>query len=190
MKAVDDNGIVALYLLRDEAAIRQTAEKYGGRLRALAYGIVRDPQTAEECENDAYLEAWRSIPPHEPRDYLYAFLARITRHISLNRCRDRGRLKPPLAGGLRSALFFPTCKHGEWLRLHVCPWAILPPPMWTVRPSPYGGRLPSDQQAMTVGSTVCPPCAGMTTQRQSGGVNAPPFEARFNDSRFLPLWTR
>lgn len=85
--------IVELYLRRDEAAIAQTIQKYGSRLRALSRGIVGDEQTAEECENDTYLEAWRSIPPHEPRDYLYAFLARITRHISLNCCRERGRLK-------------------------------------------------------------------------------------------------
>jgi RNA polymerase sigma factor (sigma-70 family) len=93
MKALDDNRIVELFLLRDETAIKQTIEKYGSRLRFLAYGIVNDLQTAEECENDTYMEAWNTIPPHEPRDYLYAFLARITRHISLNRCRDRRRLK-------------------------------------------------------------------------------------------------
>ena len=34
-----------------------------------------------------------TIPPHEPRSYLYAFLARIIRHLSLNCCRDRSRLK-------------------------------------------------------------------------------------------------
>ncbi len=88
-----DNEIVELFLRRDEAAIERTAEKYGGRLRSLAYGIVTDRQTAEECENDAYLEAWDSIPPHEPRSYLYAFLARIVRHIGLDRCRERTRLK-------------------------------------------------------------------------------------------------
>lgn len=33
------------------------------------------------------------IPPHEPRTYLFAFLARIARHLSLNFCRDRSRLK-------------------------------------------------------------------------------------------------
>lgn len=90
---MDDDRIVTLYLLRDEVAVKQTAEKYGGRLRSLAYGIVNDRQTAEECENDTYMEVWNTIPPHEPRSYLYAFLARITRHISLNCCRDRTRLK-------------------------------------------------------------------------------------------------
>ena len=93
MKALDDNKIVELYLQRDETAIKQITEKYGSRLRSLAYGIVNDLQTAEECENDTYIESWNSIPPHEPRNYLYAFLARITRHISLNCCRDRSRLK-------------------------------------------------------------------------------------------------
>ena len=90
---MDDGKIVELFLRRDEAAIQHTAEKYGRQLRALSQGIVKDPQTAEECENDTYGEAWRSIPPNEPKDYLYAFLRRITRHISLNRCRDRSRLK-------------------------------------------------------------------------------------------------
>lgn len=90
---MNDSLIVDLYLSRDETAIKQTSEKFGSRLRSLSYGIVKDRQTVEECENDTYLEAWNAIPPHEPRSYLYAFLARITRHLSLNCCRERNRLK-------------------------------------------------------------------------------------------------
>ncbi len=90
---MDDSAIVELFLRRDEAAIGETLSKYGRRLRALAYGIVGDRQIAEECENDTYLEAWKRIPPNEPKSYLYAFLARITRHVSLNRCRELHRLK-------------------------------------------------------------------------------------------------
>lgn len=93
MKALDDNRIVDLYLSRDEAAISQTSEKYGSRLRNVAYGIVEDLHTAEECENDTYMEAWNSIPPHEPKSYLFAFLARITRHIALDFCKECSRLK-------------------------------------------------------------------------------------------------
>lgn len=90
---MDDNKIVQLYLSRNQEAISQTAEKYGARLRSLAYGIVDDPLTAEECENDTYFKAWNTIPPNQPQSYLYAFLARITRNISLNSCRSRTRLK-------------------------------------------------------------------------------------------------
>ena len=90
---MEDAKIVALFLHRDELAIQLTAEKYGTRLRSFSYGITQDLQTAQECENDTYMQAWNSIPPQEPRAYLYGFLARIIRHISLNRCRDRNRLK-------------------------------------------------------------------------------------------------
>ena len=90
---MDDPTIVDLYLQRDETAIQETAQKYGRRLRSLAYGFVENLQTAEECENDTYMEAWESIPPHEPRNYLYPFLARITRHIALDFCRNSSRLK-------------------------------------------------------------------------------------------------
>ena len=90
---MDDQRIVELYLLRDEAAIEHTKEKYGNRLRSLSYGIVADSQTAEECENDTYMKIWNTVPPHEPRTYLYPFLARIIRHISLNCCRSRNSLK-------------------------------------------------------------------------------------------------
>lgn len=93
MKDLEDSSIVDLYLDRDENAIVQTARKYGNRLRSLALGIVADSFTAEECENDTYLETWQSIPPHEPRSYFYPFLARITRHKSLNCCRERNSLK-------------------------------------------------------------------------------------------------
>lgn len=85
---MEDSLIVELFLQRNESAISESSEKYGSRLRSLALGITEDALTAEECENDTYLEAWKRIPPHEPRKYLYAFLARITRHLALNRIRE------------------------------------------------------------------------------------------------------
>ena len=90
---MDDDHIVDLFLARDESAIRHTREKFGPRLRTLSQRIVQDPRDAEECECDTYLGAWNSIPPHEPREYLFAFLARITRHLSLDLCRRSRRLK-------------------------------------------------------------------------------------------------
>lgn len=90
---MDDTRIVDLYLTRDEAAIATAAAKYGARLRALALTVTADAPTAEECENDTYLAAWRSIPPHEPRNYLWAFLARLTRHAALDSVRARRTAK-------------------------------------------------------------------------------------------------
>lgn len=93
IQKLEDNMIVELYLRRDEMAIEYSAEKYGRRLRSLSLSLTQDAQTSEECENDTYNEAWKLIPPNEPRDYLYAFLARIIRHISIDRCRVKSSLK-------------------------------------------------------------------------------------------------
>ena len=73
---VDDDEIVELFLKKDESAIIHTAEKYGCRLRSISQRITADILTAEECENDTYLEAWNRIPPNEPRTYLIAFLSK------------------------------------------------------------------------------------------------------------------
>lgn len=57
---------------------------------------MKDVLSAEECENDTYLEAWNRIPPHDPTDYLYAFLARYGLSeskvkMTLLRCRKKLR---------------------------------------------------------------------------------------------------
>ena len=85
---MDDPTIVDLYLRRDESAIKETAYKYGRRLRSLANGIVDDPETAEECENDTYLAAWNTIPPQNPRAFS-AFLGKIIRNLSFKRLRSK-----------------------------------------------------------------------------------------------------
>ncbi len=81
---MEDRGIIELYFARDEAAIRETAGKYGMRLRAISRSITENDADALECVNDTYLAVWNSIPPHRPEAYFFAYLARIVRHLSLN----------------------------------------------------------------------------------------------------------
>ncbi len=90
---MEDNEIVDLFLARDEEAINKTAEKYGKKLRSLAYCVCKEITTAEECENDTYLKAWESIPPHTPKTYLFSFLAKITRCIAIDRVKEETRQK-------------------------------------------------------------------------------------------------
>lgn len=90
---MDDREIVRLFFARDEQAIAHTSEKYGRKLRFLAKNIVEDEETARECENSTYFEAWNAIPPHDPAEYLFPFLARIARHLALNVCRSRNQQK-------------------------------------------------------------------------------------------------
>lgn len=90
---MEDNDIVVLFLARNEDAISKTTEKYGVQLRKIAYGILSNHESAEECENDTYQKAWESIPPNEPRDHLFSYLGRIVRNIALNRLKAENRKK-------------------------------------------------------------------------------------------------
>ncbi len=83
---MDDAKIVQLYWDRNEQAIPATADKYGNYCTAIARNILSNHEDAEECVNDTYLNAWNSMPPHRP-SILSTFLGKITRNLSLNRCR-------------------------------------------------------------------------------------------------------
>ena len=83
---MDDTQIIALYFARDEAAITQTASKYGVRLNGLARNLLYNTEDAEECVNDTYHAAWNRIPPTYPQ-CLFAFLGRIVRNLSISRVR-------------------------------------------------------------------------------------------------------
>ena len=81
---MDDRAIVALYWKRAETAILETKKQYGRLLLSISRGILRNEEDAEECENDSYLRAWDTMPPKRP-EKLSAFLAKITRNLSLDR---------------------------------------------------------------------------------------------------------
>ena len=89
---MEDMQIITLFLARNEDAIRHTDDTYGRRLYHLVDGILRSGQDAEESVSDTYLQAWNSIPPERP-GILYAFLAAICRHLSLNRLDWRSAAK-------------------------------------------------------------------------------------------------
>ncbi len=80
---MEDNKIIELYFSRDEDAVTQTKESYGGQLYALAFRILQSKEEAEECENDTYMKAWNSIPPQRPKHF-FAYLAKICRNTALN----------------------------------------------------------------------------------------------------------
>lgn len=89
---MDDQKIIALYLARNEEAIAQTAASYGTRLFILADHILESNQDAEESVNDTYWRVWNSIPPQRP-NHFFAYLAKICRHLALNRVEWRNAAK-------------------------------------------------------------------------------------------------
>ena len=83
---MDDTQIVELYWARKESAIEETAAKYGSYCRSIAGNILNNPDDAEECVNDTWLDAWNSMPPHRP-SVLSTFLGKLTRRISIDKWR-------------------------------------------------------------------------------------------------------
>ncbi|MBP3702045.1 MAG: RNA polymerase sigma factor [Lachnospiraceae bacterium] len=89
---MQDEAIVALYWQRDEAAIRETQDKYGRYLTKIAYNILSDLEDSMESVNDTYLHAWNSMPPHRP-SILSSYLAKIIRRVSIDIFRRQHRQK-------------------------------------------------------------------------------------------------
>ena len=89
---MNDKSIVDLYFNRDEEAITQTDKKYGRYCYSIAYNILMSKEDAEESVSDTYMTAWRTIPPRRP-SVLSTFLGKITRHISIDRWRERVAIK-------------------------------------------------------------------------------------------------
>lgn len=85
---MDDNSIIDLYFTRSEQAISETAVKYGGYCYSIAYNILDNQEDAEESVNDSYFAVWNYIPPKRPTVFS-AFLAKITRHLSIDKWRSR-----------------------------------------------------------------------------------------------------
>ena len=89
---MEDEKIIDLYFARNEKAIAETANKYGGYCRKIAMNILHNPQDSEECLNDTYTRAWNTIPPQKP-NRLQTYLGKITRNLSLKVLEKRGALK-------------------------------------------------------------------------------------------------
>ena len=98
---MEDSKIIDLYWARKEQALAETDTKYGSYCRTIARNILRNFEDTEECVSDTWLHAWNSMPPQRP-GILSAFLGRITRNLSFDRCKyqqaaKRGGGAPPLA---------------------------------------------------------------------------------------------
>ena len=89
---MEDERIVELYWTRSEQAVEKTAAKYGKYCYSIAYNILTNKEDAEESVSDTYMTAWRAIPPRRP-SVLSTFLGKITRHISIDRWRERSATK-------------------------------------------------------------------------------------------------
>lgn len=79
-----DIDIIRLLWIRDEIAIEELEINYGHYCRQISWEIVQNREDVSECLNDTWWKTWCSIPENRP-DSLRAYVARITRNLSLNK---------------------------------------------------------------------------------------------------------
>lgn len=84
MNFLDDSKIIELFYARSEQAIAELSKKYGSVCMRIAENILKNRSDSEECVNDAYLGAWNTIPPQNPRP-LRTYLCRIVRNLAIKK---------------------------------------------------------------------------------------------------------
>ena len=80
---MQDKDIVRLFLERSDRAVAAAEEKYRAYCFKIALNILSSNEEADFCVNEAFMKAWETIPPQEPK-MLSAYLAKITRNCAIN----------------------------------------------------------------------------------------------------------
>lgn len=83
--------ITDLFFDRNEEAIAVCRTRFGPLMRLVASRIIGRAE-AELAENDAYLDAWNTIPPRRPES-LSSYLAMLTRRRAIDMLKSRRRIK-------------------------------------------------------------------------------------------------
>ena len=88
---MNDVEITDLFFDRNEEALAVCRKRFGPLMRLVASRIVGGSE-AELAENDAYLDAWNTIPPRRPSS-LASYLAMLTRRRAIDMLKSRRRKK-------------------------------------------------------------------------------------------------
>lgn len=92
---MEDKQIIELYWNRADAAIKETAEKYGFVCAYIANHILQNKEETERCVEESYTRLWETIPPRKPQN-LKAYVCKITRYHALDRKPQNENMKQVL----------------------------------------------------------------------------------------------
>ena len=91
MHAIDDATLVTRLRGGDEAAYEVMVKTYGGRLLAVARGLLRHDEDAQDCVQSAYISAFKALPTFKGDCQLSTWLHRIVVNAALMKLRTRRR---------------------------------------------------------------------------------------------------
>lgn len=92
-RGADPLDLVPRAVAGDIAAFEQLYRQHCGRVHAVCLRLTRDRSLAEDCTQEAFIRAWRSLPRFEARSAFGTWLHRIAVNIVLER---RRRPMPPV----------------------------------------------------------------------------------------------
>lgn len=91
---VDEEGPSDLDLVRrikagDEQAFEEMVRHYHARVYSLAYGVLRNPQDAEEATQDAFLTLYKKIDTFDESRKFFSWFYRVALNSAYSRARRR-----------------------------------------------------------------------------------------------------
>lgn len=94
MERGEEAALAERLMARDESALRELMDRYGGIVLGVARRIVAEPSFAEEVAQDAFIALWRRPGAFDPtRGSLQTFLAGITRNKAIDLVRKEESMR-------------------------------------------------------------------------------------------------
>ncbi len=89
---MNDQTLVDRIKMRDQDAMVTLHARYADLVYSIAYRVLEDGLTAEECVQDSFMKVWQSTTQFDPRRGPFvAWLVGIARNVAIDRLRQRGR---------------------------------------------------------------------------------------------------
>lgn len=85
----DEEILLLLRNGRGDEAFERVLAAYRRRVHALAYGILRDRDAAEDVAQDVFVRLWKVLPRYDGRAKLSTWIYAITRNASISALRKR-----------------------------------------------------------------------------------------------------
>lgn len=73
----------------DEQGFREMVDRYNARVYSLAYGVLRNPEDAEEATQDAFLTLYRKIDTFDESKKFFSWFYRVALNAAYSRARRR-----------------------------------------------------------------------------------------------------
>src|SRR3982751_1885749 len=88
----DETDLVSRLIARDQSALSELYQQFGGLVYSIALRVVQNSNMAEEVAQDTFLKVWHQPTSWDPdRGKFVSWLLTITRYTAIDRLRKEQR---------------------------------------------------------------------------------------------------